>query len=737
MADGAITYSTKLDNKELERQLAQETKHIEQLENKLLKNNNKRMPIAENVEELGVKLDAAKEKYASLQEEAQRVDAALTGANADDPASIVAYTESLARQKSLTKEITEQEKIVDKLQGQFDRSAQRLEAVDADAKRITTDLNAAKDKAGELSEKLYKPATAGDAMAQAVNRANEGIEKFSKRVSKLAKRVFVFTLITAALRQVKEYVWNAIQTNDEAMASIAKLKGALLTLAQPILNVVIPAFTELVRVVSSVVTALAKITAAIFGTTIQESAAAAENLYKEQKALKGVGSAAKKAGKSLAAFDEINVLSTSDSSAASGGASGGGIAPDFSGIISDQLSTIKELFTGAALLSLGAILAFSGVNVPTGLLLMGLGAAAIYGAVSADWTLVKSLMQGAMGDIITITSTILLMFGALLLFSGSNIGLGLGLLALGAAGLASVVTANWDTMKGVLTKSIGQVMAVVGASLLAIGTILAFSGVNVPLGIGLMVAGAASLAVGNALLNWDVISSNVRNAVGKLMQIIGSSLLVLGVLLALTGVNLPLGLGLMLAGSTALGVGTAVLNWDAIKDKIAGVWNSIKTWWNANCAKYFTAEYWKELGNAMIDGLLSGLTKAWEGVKDWARGAKNWITGLFSQKTGVAAPQIAGASVSAQSISFRIPALAQGAVIPPNRAFMAVLGDQKSGVNIETPLETMVQAFKTAINETGYGSERIIENVLLLDGEVIYRNQQKLARRRGINLAEG
>lgn len=43
-----------------------------------------------------------------------------------------------------------------------------------------------------------------------------------------------------------------------------------------------------------------------------------------------------------------------------------------------------------------------------------------------------------------------------------------------------------------------------------------------------------------------------------------------------------------------------------------------------------------------------------------------------------------------------IPYLAQGAVIPPNREFMAVLGDQKSGVNIETPLDTMIEAFKAA-----------------------------------------
>jgi hypothetical protein len=48
-----------------------------------------------------------------------------------------------------------------------------------------------------------------------------------------------------------------------------------------------------------------------------------------------------------------------------------------------------------------------------------------------------------------------------------------------------------------------------------------------------------------------------------------------------------------------------------------------------------------------------------------------------------------------------VPKLATGAVIPPNSEFMAILGDQKSGVNIETPLATMIQAFETALSNKG------------------------------------
>ena len=49
-----------------------------------------------------------------------------------------------------------------------------------------------------------------------------------------------------------------------------------------------------------------------------------------------------------------------------------------------------------------------------------------------------------------------------------------------------------------------------------------------------------------------------------------------------------------------------------------------------------------------------------------------------------------------------IPHLAKGAVIPPNNRFLAMLGDQTSGTNIETPLSTMIQAFKSALSDSNY-----------------------------------
>lgn len=68
----------------------------------------------------------------------------------------------------------------------------------------------------------------------------------------------------------------------------------------------------------------------------------------------------------------------------------------------------------------------------------------------------------------------------------------------------------------------------------------------------------------------------------------------------------------------------------------------------------------------------------------------------------------------------RIPYLASGAVIPPNSPFLAMLGDQKSGVNIETPLETMKQAFKEALAESGSNNNGSYTFVAQLDGRTLF-----------------
>ena len=66
-----------------------------------------------------------------------------------------------------------------------------------------------------------------------------------------------------------------------------------------------------------------------------------------------------------------------------------------------------------------------------------------------------------------------------------------------------------------------------------------------------------------------------------------------------------------------------------------------------------------------------------------------------------------------------LPKLATGAVLPPNQPFLAMLGDQKKGTNIEAPLDTIVEAMQQALSSMNYnGGQEIVLNI---DGTALAR----------------
>lgn len=108
------------------------------------------------------------------------------------------------------------------------------------------------------------------------------MSRFVNRVKKLALRAVVFTLITRALSVVRDYVWKVIQVNDEAAKAIGRLKGALLTLAQPLLSVIVPAFTALVNILTKVISVIANIVSMLFGTTAKNQKRRQKDFIKKQ-----------------------------------------------------------------------------------------------------------------------------------------------------------------------------------------------------------------------------------------------------------------------------------------------------------------------------------------------------------------------------------------------------------------------------------------------------------------------
>lgn len=862
MADGSIVIETKLDDKKAQAELNRLDKKIEDLNAKINTAQAKKMPLLEQAQQLGAQLDIAKEKLYQM----QNAPAGFTG-----------------------DQIAEQKETVKSLQAQWDATTRSVDRYDRQIDSATESLNAARDQAGGLAEQLSDSGKEGDKagnqISKAIDRATERMGKFEKRIVTIAKKVFVFTLISKALRGLKEYLWENIQTSKEAQAALARLRGALLVLAQPIVNVVIPAFTKLVDILAKVAATAAGIVSKLFGQSLQTTVAQAEAskeardaLGKQEKATKKAGKAAKDASKQLLGFDEIEKLTAEHAEDNTDALEDmaeetDGAAPDFASVIGGKLDGISELFVGLALIALGAIIAFSGANIPLGIGMMVVGALTVWHAISENWDAIKTALQGQLGIVLLLLSGALLVLGAILAFSGANIALGIGLMIAGAIGLAPVVAANWDTLKSVLNSPIGVLVGVLSAALFVIGAIIAFSGANVLLGIGMMVAGAAGLGItvaanwdalrqalqgpigilvimlsaallvigailafsgvnvllgigmmaagaigigvtaavkwdtiagllrepigaivlflstallvlgaiftftgvaiplgigmmiagavgigttvaanwgaipdllkkasggvvaiissillvlgliltfsGVALplgiglivvgaaglaptvaLNWDSITEALRGAVGGLVAIVSAALLVIGIILLFTGVGIPLGIGLILAGAAGLAT-VASINWDWLPDKLASIWRAIHdgavAGWNAvvqamaaawETIKQGAVKAWEAIKQAISDRITSlkeKISSFVDNVKQKLQGLASAIKGVGSSIGSKVSGLFGGGSSSLRISSASVPGLASGAVIPPNREFLAVLGDQGSGNNIEAP----------------------------------------------------
>lgn len=890
-ADGSIVIETNIDDKKAQQELNSLTKKIDSLQDKLNQKQGKQSALAEEARQIGIEYDNARKKLEQMQ------------------SGDTFYTSS---------HIKEQEAAVKSLENEWSKTAMAADKLRTEIYDGTQQLNNMKERAGEIQQRLAAAGPSTERMSKAMERMQKSANKFSMRLREVVRSALVFTVISQGLAALREWMGKVVKSNDEATAAIARLKGALLTLAQPLVNVIIPAFTTFVNILAAIVSRVAELVSALFGTTAEASAAAAESLYNETEAIEGTGNAAKKASKSLASFDEINQLSGGSTSGSSGGTSGSSeIKPDFdTSFISNTIDEIVSIL-GGALLAIGAILAFSGANIPLGIGLMAAGAAILGGIVAENWGAIAQMLQGPLGVMMGLLSGALLVLGAILTFSGANIPLGIGLMVAGAVGLAASIAANWDTLSTVLQGPIGVIVGLLSSALLVIGAILAFSGANLPLGIGLLVAGSVGLATSVAA-NWSTIQSALQGPIGTIVTMVSTALLAVGAILAFSGASLPLGIGLIAVGAiglatsiaanwstiqTALGgpigaitalIGTALLvigavllfsgagiplglgllvaggsslamaitpNWDFILDAISGAWNNFTSWWEAGPSKFFTLDYWAGLASDMMDGLFNGLASIGERITNWGSnfidGVKDFF-GIHSPSTefetlggymmaGLGGGVTGGSStvVSAFSVMFasvltlctnntdlmkaelvafllymssefvpewktvwtdchdaafqniqsimteidalnaklasiernilitittvyqtigspssggrttttstsrsassllrsisltNIPALARGAVIPPNREFLAVLGDQKQGTNVEAPLSTIEQAVANVMNRMGYGGEQTV--ILQVDkdqlGKVVYKLNKTETRRIGVNLA--
>ena len=442
-------------------------------------------------------------------------------------------------------------------------------------------------------------------------RTSNAFEKFTKRIIGLAKRVFIFSLITKALRALRKAIAERISGEERFGKYLAEIKGNLAVIGTTLFETAKPIIEWILQKVAYLTQLLATTLARVLKKDVKEMANFAKQSQKAQKA----------AEKTTASWDTLQQIKSSDSEQDSTSASFGQF--DMAKWTEEQLVKIEAIAAGA-MLALGLILCFTG-NIPLGLALIAAGAALLWKEVIPNWHI--------LGD-----------------------------------DTKRSIYAIWGML--------------VGAALVVLGIVLLFSGVGTAIGLGLIIAGIAAFGISAIAMNWDTVKGYIGNFFAKVVGVLaGAALIVLGLLLCGSVVGIPFGLALILAGVKQTRSGLS-WDWNALVEKVTKLKDNIL---------YIVDQLFNGIKTKNKDMVINAVNKVIEGL-NWVVNAANkildkifnagWATALFG-------------ALNIDTSNWRIPPisyLAQGAVIPGGKPFMAVMGDQPSGkTNLEAPEDLIRQ----------------------------------------------
>lgn len=559
--------------------------------------------------------------------------------------------------------------------------------------------------------------------ALTTQNVSEQFKKFTKRIAGLAKRVFIFTMITKALRTMRKMLLSTIGADKQMSTSLAQIRGNLISAFAPIYNYILPAVRTLLAWLAKLTAVVSVFINSLFGKTASQADASAKALYNQASATEAAGDAAEKAKKQLSGLDEMNRWESNDSSGGGGGGSSG-IAPKFD--LSDQVDTgkigkiaavVRELSPYVAAVAAGFAAWKIGKKFLGNLSKAKQLALAVAGAVLMAINVVDMLKNGINFDNLT---------GYIIGAAAAVTGLGLAFGVLGGAitaivaGLVLLGVSIRDVIKNGFNSK--NLTAITVALLTIGGAIAIITGAWIPL----LIAAIAAVVVW-IVAKWTAIKDWISKTISSIDSAFEQHL-----------ANVEAGV--------AAAVDWVIEKWTAVKDWFRGLWEKVAS--GASSA-------WEGIKNAfksVPEWFQSNFRDAWQKVKDvfstggriWS-GIKEGIENTFravvnaiirGMNTIIAVPfnKINSMLNTIRNAHFlgispfqnmwgvnplpvpQIPMLARGAVIPANRQFLAVLGDQRNGNNLEAPESLLRQI----VREEAGGAGSRYEFIARLDRRTLF-----------------
>ena len=480
------------------------------------------------------------------------------------------------------------------------KTTQQMKDAQLQLQGLQADQAKANDAIGAYMQKQQSAAAS-------TSKVSEQMGKFAKRIATIAKKVFIFTMIAKALRAMRSVLLNTINADKQMTASLAQIRGNLLTAFAPIYSFVLPAIRTLLSWLAKLTAVISSVFGAIFGQTASQAQANAKALYQQANATSAAGDAAEKAKRQLSGLDEMNRWESNDSSGGGGGG-GGAAAPDFSGVSQVKLPD----------------------NVQAGLTKIGEALRSIIESLKRIWDspvvqfVVKTVLYVAMQRIAWILSSVGLVLEGIADILDGNVWEGIKKVGLGLLDLMNPIGGLQDGFKSLWEK-------------VASGALSAWEGIKNAF---------------KSVPEW--FQGKFRDAWQKVKDVFS------------TGGRI----------------------WSGIKEGIESTFRTVV--------------------NAIIRGMNTIIAVPFNKINSMLNTIRNaHFLGIspFQNMWGVNPLPVP-----------QIPMLARGAVIPANRQFLAVLGDQRNGNNLEAPESLLRQI----VREEAGGAGSRYEFIARLDRRTLF-----------------
>ena len=758
MADGAIILDTRINNKgayaelkELQAKAKSTAQQVAALDRQINTANSKHLALGKELSDAQSKAESTAAELESVNEQLRSFVQRRAAIEKQRDSSLTPEAANLKAQEFVGQHFASDAAKASELQGALDKLQQSIPGLTAKYTEQESALAGLQDQHAALAAQLAteeqavtrQSSLAGKAQiaATAVARTSKAVGQLGRRLAGIVSGALVFNLISSALRSVVNVMGTTIAKTNGVSTALGKLKGAAATAAAGLASALSPAIIGLLNLLTSLINGFLRLLSLLTGKSISSMKQTAKGINAVGSAAGSTSKQADKAKRSLAGFDEIERLDAKTGSSGGANYNFDHIASPLGGI-TDKLknfwSTFQTLlapsvaawsaaweqirnaasavwpevqqaalaFWNEGLSPLltylsgtfapGVINAFSEAFAPivggvasTAIYVLadlftwacGIGTDAINGVLIPALDLLLQIWQDLMSGIKTAWDTYgqPLMDGVILAFQN----------------LEDLATLLWETIVKPILQNLISVLQQLWSSHLK------------PLWDDILLLVAS---VANCLLDlWNNLLAPVAKWIiatfgPAFAEVFNAIADVVGVAVGAIADAIDLAV-VVLRGLTDFLSAVFRGNWDAAWQAIGNTVNTV----------------WDKMTNAIktaVNGIIGFINRMISAVVTGINAVINALNGLSFDLPDIFGGGHVGFNISTLTAP-QIPYLAQGAVIPANREFLAVLGDQSHGTNVEAPLDTIKQAVAEVMEDLQAGQMAGFEAVVAVLREIL------------------